>query len=183
MEINNENFISELKKQNQEALEFFVKNYGGLIKAVVHRILYSYPEDAEECLYDIIIKIWNNINSFDENKSSLSNWVAAVSKYGALDKLRKLAKYEPLSDIDSIQISYKTHFTDNEIFNEFFSELISCLNEEDKKLFISLFWYGKTYDEVSSELKKNKNNLFNRVSRGKKKIIANHPDLFKKEII
>lgn len=183
MKINNKNFISELKRKNEKALEFVVKNYGGLMKTVIHRILYSYNEDAEECLYDSILKIWNHIDSFDEEKSSFSNWAAAVAKYCALDKLRKLTKSESLLDIDEIQISDKTRFTDNEIFNEFFLELISCLNEEDKKLFIRLFWYGETYDEISHELKKDKNTLFNHVSRGRKKIIKNNPGLFKKEKI
>ncbi len=180
MKINNENFVRELKRKNEKALEFVVKNYGGLMKTIIHRILYSYPEDAEECLYDVILKIWNHIDSFDENKSSFSNWTTAVAKYGALDRLRKLTKSEPLLDIDEINLSDKIYFTNNKIFNDFFSELISCLNEEDKKLFIRLFWYGETYDEISHELKRDKKTLFNHVSRGRKKIITNNPSLFKK---
>lgn len=180
MNINENNFISELKNKNQNALEYAVRNYGGTMKAVIHRILYSYPEDAEECLYDTVLKIWEHADSFDPSKSSFSNWAAAVAKYNALDRLRKLTRTEPLLDIDELQISDTEHLTDNDLFNEFFSELISCLNEEDKKIFIRLFWYGETYDEISGKMKKNKSVLFNRVSRGRKKIIKNNPDLFKK---
>ena len=48
MKITEDNFIHELQRKNEDALEFVVKNYGGLLKAVIHRILYDYPEDAEE---------------------------------------------------------------------------------------------------------------------------------------
>lgn len=177
MEIKDNNFINELKKKNEKALEYVVYNYGGAMKAAIRRILYSYPEDAEECLYDSILKIWENINYFDPDKSSFSNWVCAVAKYSALDRLRKLARIEPLSDIDNIQIADKN--TDNDLFNEFFSELISCLSDEDKNLFIRLFWHGETYDEISRKLNRDKKTLFNHVSRGRKKIIQNHPTLFK----
>lgn len=179
MEIKDNNFINELKQKNEKALEYVVYNYGGAMKAVIRRILYSYPEDAEECLYDSILKIWENINYFDSNKSSFSNWVCAVAKYCALDRLRKLSKAKPLSDIDNIQIADKNTITDNDLFNEFFSELISCLSCEDQNLFMRLFWYGETYDEVSSKLNRDKKTLFNHVSRGRKKIIKSHPTLFK----
>lgn len=180
MKIKNENFIRELKNKNEKALEYVVRNYGGAMKAVIQRILYSYPEDTEECLYDSIFKIWENINSFDPNKSSFSNWACAVAKYSALDRLRKLTKYMPVLDIDEIQISDENSFTKNNSFSEFFSELISCLSEEDKNLFVRLFYYGATYDELSDELNKDKNILFNHVSRGKKKIIKCNSGLFNK---
>lgn len=180
MNIKNENFINELKKKNEKALEYVVRNYGGKMKAVINQILYSYPQDAEECLYDSIHKIWDHIDSYDKDKSSFSNWAMVIAKYNALNRLKKLSNAMPLADIDDMQISDNTDFTDNELFNDFFSELISCLNDDDKELFIRLFLYGETYDELSRKMKKDKSMLFNHVSRGKKKIIRNNPDLFRK---
>lgn len=180
MKINEKNFIDELRAENEKALEYVVQNYAVTMKSAIRRILYSYPEDAEECLYDCIFKIWTHIDSFDSNKSSFANWAAAVAKYCALDRLRKLTKTRPSLDIDELSLTDGKHLTDNEDFDEFFSELTSCLDDDDKELFKRLFWYGETYDEISLDTKKNKTVLFNRISRGKKKIIRNNPSLFMK---
>ena len=150
------------------------------MKAAISNILYSYPDDAEECLFDSIHKIWIHIDSYDKEKSSFSNWALVIAKYTALNRLKKLTNIEPLLDIDDLQISDSAYITDNELFNEFFWELISCLNEEDKNLFVRLFWYGETYDEISVKLNRDKKTLFNHVSRGRKKIIKNNPSLFRK---
>lgn len=181
MKITEENFLIHLKRRKEDALEFVIRQYGGRMKAVIRRILYAYPEDAEECLYDSFRKIWEHIESFDETKSTFANWSAGIAKYSALDRLRKLTKTEPMADIDDLQITADTQLTDNALFNGFFMELISCLSDEDKRLFIKIFWEGRSVSTVATELGKDKSVVYNRISRGKKKIIASNPELFRRE--
>ncbi len=181
MKITEKNFIKHLRRKEEPALEFVVRHYGGRMKTVIHRILYSYPEDAEECLYESILKIWEHIACYDETKSTFANWAAAIAKYTALDRLRKLTKLEPAVDIDQMQMEDTMQMTENALFNEFFMELISCLNEEEKSIFIHIFWEGASVSETAAALGKKKSVLYNRISRGKKKIIANNPGFFRKE--
>lgn len=178
MKITKENFLQELQRKNEDALEFVVKNYGGLLKAVIHRILYNYPEDAEECLYDSVLKIWKHINSYNK-QYKFENWIAAIAKYAALDRLRIIKRLEPMEDIDVLPISDETVFTGNESFDNFFAELISCLKEEDKMIFLKIFWNGESIGNVSMQLGKSQNFLYKRISRGKQKIIKHNPGYFK----
>ena len=159
--ITEDNFIHELQRKNEDALEFVVKNYGGLLKAVIHRILFDYPEDAEECLYDAILKIWEHSDSYN-GKGTFESWAAAIAKYAALDRLRVLKRLEPMADVDELPIADNAGLTGYDLFDSFFTELISCLNEEDKALFI-------------------RSVLYNRISRGKRKIIKFNPGYFRKE--
>ena len=55
LKITEKNLAEQLKRKNEDALEFVVQNYGGTIKNIISRILYLYPQDAEECLYDSIM--------------------------------------------------------------------------------------------------------------------------------
>lgn len=178
MKITEKNYIQELQRKNEDALEFVVKNYGGLLKAVINRILYNFHEDAEECLYDVILKIWNNIDSYNESKK-FESWIAAIAQYSALNRLRVLKRLEPLADIAELPIADKNDLTGNESFDNFFSELISCLSEEDKIIFTKIFWYGDSIEETAKELGKTRNTLYKRISRGKQKIIRHNPEYFK----
>lgn len=179
MKITEKNFIEQLKKQNEDALEYVVQNYGGTLKAVISRILYLYPQDAEECLYDCIMKIWTKISLYDEKATSFRNWAVSVAKFTAIDRLRKINCTEPADNIDDLQIPSNQDVTYDKLFNDFFMELISGLNDEDKLIFTQLFWYGETMDEIAQRTERSKAVIYNRVSRGKKKIIHSLPNLLK----
>lgn len=180
MKITEDNFLQELQRKNEDALEFVVRNYGGLLKAVIQRILYDYPEDAEECLYDAILKIWEHSDTYN-GKGAFESWAAAIAKYAALNRFKVLKRLEPMADIDELPIADNAGLTGNNLFDGFFIELISCLNEDDKALFIRIFWQGETIDEAAKRLGKPKSVLYNRISRGKHKIIKLNPGYFRKE--
>lgn len=180
MKITEENFIDFLKQKNEEALKYFIVNYSSMIRKTVNKILYLYPSDSEECLYDSIFRIWDKIEYFDESKSSFRNWAAAVAKYTALNRLKLITRVEPAADIDETIVSESPEITDNQLFNEYFLELISCLSDEDKVLFTRLFWFGETSDEAADFLGKSKGSIYSRISRGRKKIIKNNPHLFRR---
>ncbi len=180
MEANENNFILQMKKRNQAALEFAVKKFGGLIKKITYEILYDYPSDAEECVYDTILKIWEHIGEYNGSAAAFAGWAAKIARYTSLDRLRKIKKLIPAADIDEISVA-DTNLTGDELFDGFFNELISCLNKEDRELFIRIFWNGDSIDEASKATGKSKGVLYNRISRGKRKIIQNNPQYFRKE--
>ena len=49
-------------------------------------------------------------------------------------------------------------------------QLLDNLSSDDKTLFLKLFVEGKEVEEVSEEMNLHKNNIYNRVSRGKSKL-------------
>jgi RNA polymerase sigma-70 factor (ECF subfamily) len=53
---------------------------------------------------------------------------------------------------------------------EQFQHLLKYLPPEDQQIFLKLFWDDKSYEEVSSEMKIGKSALYNRVSRGKRRL-------------
>ena len=57
------------------------------MQSVIGRILAGYPEDAEECLSDAVMRIWKHIDCFG-GRGSFGGWAAAIAKYAALDRLR-----------------------------------------------------------------------------------------------
>lgn len=180
LQITEENLVEQLRCGNEDALEYVVRQYGGMLKAVISRILYDAPQDAEECLYDTLMKIWLHSGSFD-GSGSFSGWAAAVAKYTALDRLRVLKRLQPAADIDSIAVAVPAGLTGDALFDEFFAELISCLSAEDQAIFTRIFWYGDSMDETAERFGKPKSVLYNRISRGKQRIIRQHPDYFKQK--
>lgn len=164
--------IKLLIKRKEKGIDILVNQYRGLITSIVRKNLGQLSNYEEECVNDIFLSIWNNIDKFDKNKNSFKNWIGVISKYKAIDYKRK---YTPNFDTVSIEdydfISDETQLTD-EISDELDS-MLSCLNKSDKDLFINHYIKGEKLEEIASKNKLNISNLYNRLSRGRKKIKQN----------
>lgn len=173
MEINEDNFIEHLNQGNEKALIYVIDNYGWIINSSIKRYLYNFRDYQDECFNDILLGIWNNIDSFDENKNSFKNWVAAMSKYKSIDCKRKYLKYIEEENVEDLNIPSRENLFEEVTKHELnieVEQLLDNLSSDDKTLFLKLFVEGKEVEEVSEEMNLHKNNIYNRVSRGKSKL-------------
>lgn len=173
MKITEGNFVLQLRNRNEKALEYVIDNYGWIIKSIVKKQLYNLESHQEECINDILLGIWNNISSFDENKSTFKNWAAAISKYKTIDCRRKYLRDLENENIDYIEIAAKDdvdkEVTKKEIDKDL-DELLNCLKKQDKELFLKLYVEEQEVDSISKEIGLKKEVIYNRVSRGKRKL-------------
>ena len=177
MKINEENFIIQLRKRNEKALDYVIDTYGWIIKSIVKKHLYNLQSVQDECINDVLIGIWNNTDTFDENKSEFKNWVAGIAKFKSIDYKRKYLKgleYENIDDLN-ISVSESTYeILENELSLEV-EEMLNCLNEKDRDLFYKLYVEEIEVNKISEETGMKRDAIYNRVSRAKKKI----RDIFK----
>ena len=155
MKIGEKNYIKQLRLHNEKALAYVIDEYGGLIMSVIRKHLFYLPEKQEECFDDVLLKIWQNIESFDENKSTFRNWAAAVAKYQAIDYLR----------------SYRKEL-EKEINSEV-EKMLECLKPKDRELFYKLYVEEKSMKQISCETGIKQEVIYNRLSRGRKKLRRN----------
>lgn len=177
MKINEENLIIQLRERNEKALDYVIDNYGWIIKSIVKKHLYNLQSVQDECINDVLIGIWNNIDTFDENKSEFKNWVAGIAKFKSIDYKRKYLKgleYENIDDLN-ISVSESTYeILENELSLDV-EEMLNCLNEKDRDLFYKLYVEEIEVNKISEETGMKRDAIYNRVSRAKKKI----RDIFK----
>ena len=74
MKANEHNFIDLIKKRKEEGILYVIETYGGLLNAIVRKRLFTAPDRVEECMNDIFLGIWKNIDSFDESRGSFEGW-------------------------------------------------------------------------------------------------------------
>ncbi|MBU3137439.1 sigma-70 family RNA polymerase sigma factor [Clostridium gasigenes] len=171
--MNDEKIINFIKKRNEKGLQLIIDNYGGLITSIVRKHLYNLQDRQEECIDDILLSIWNKIDSFNGDKNSFKNWIGAISQYRAIDYKRKYVKCLQEEDINDIEV--ESHITidkdlmENEVKEEI-RELLCCLNTQDREIFIKRYFEDKCVDEIALEIGIGESAIYNRLSRGRKKI-------------
>ena len=85
--------IKYIKKKKEEGLRLLIEAYGDYINTIVKNNLKDLSYYQEECINDILLSIWNNIDSYDKDKNTLKNWIGVISKYKTIDYKRKYLKY------------------------------------------------------------------------------------------
>ncbi len=173
MEIGEKNYIQQLQLHNEKALLYVINQYGGLLMAVIRKHLSRLPERQEECFDDVLLKIWQNITSFDESKNTFKNWAAAIARYRAIDYLRQYQRELETVNIEDTTIAQEdaqlARMIEKEISEEV-EKMLGCLKPSDRELFLKLYVEEKTMDQVSQETGLRKEVIYNRLSRGKHKI-------------
>lgn len=185
MRISEENFILQAKRKNEKALDYIIEQYGWIIKTIIQKQLYHLPDYQSDCMNDVLLGIWNHIDCFEPEKSSFKNWVAGIARYKAIDYRRKYLKILEREILEEAEIPaedlVQKSVLENEISEEI-QQILSCLTAEDQQIFKRLFLEDVSMEDVSKETGLRKDALYNRISRGKKKIRKCFPQFIKKEM-
>lgn len=176
MKIGNDNFIYQLRMKNEDALMYVIDEYGGLIKAVIRKNMSCLKMKQEECFNDVLLSIWEHIDSFHQEKNSFQNWIAAIAKYKSIDYMRKYkheagqAAYDPIENYELHSVD-RTEIIEHEI-SERMEELLSVLKPKDREILIRIYADEEPIEQVSRDLNIKKSVIYNRMSRAKKKLRA-----------
>ena len=83
-----------LQSRNPEALETLISRYSREMFYFIRGFLdgVGVAQDAEECVYDLFMAVWQEIESFDAERGTLRTWITMRAKYIALDKRRQLCR-------------------------------------------------------------------------------------------
>jgi RNA polymerase sigma-70 factor, ECF subfamily len=165
--------LQGLRNKEMDALHRVIDAYGGLIYKVIHSVLDSSYDKAniDECMNDVLMTLWYNIDTFDEQRGKFTNWLISVSKFKAIDykrKNNKVYQYEEVNNegIVEQQVTSFTHMPDDESFYQ----LIECLNEQDRLVFIRRYLKGDSVEEIAADLQLSVDTVYSRLSRGRKRI-------------
>lgn len=173
MRANEDNFIRLLRQRREEGISYVIEIYGGLIRRIVYGRLSNFPDRAEECMNDIFLGIWQNIDSFDGKKGSFMNWAAGVARLETIDMLRRIQREKSMVPIEDVEILQE----DKELLNlveqdisEETEAILNCLSTKDKELFRRIFIEEEKPEDAGCAMGMSRENVYVRIFRGKKKI-------------
>ncbi|GIP14721.1 DNA-directed RNA polymerase sigma-70 factor [Paenibacillus montaniterrae] len=164
---------TELRKRNEKALYQLIDLYGGLIKSIIRK--HAQPPDAyDECMDDILLSIWNNIDQFNGEKNSFKNWVAATAKYKAIDYQRKhyraLKRYA-FEGSSTLELIETPSGNDQDISYEM-EQLLAHLSQNDQQLLVKHYVKECTVHEIAHDMGVKPSRIYNRLSRARRKLRA-----------
>lgn len=93
--------LKGLRNQREDAQRLLLQRYGGMVFSQIVRIVPS-QEDAEEVYQDVFVKAFRHLDSYDEQKASLSTWLMRIAYHEALNFMRGKSVHKiPIEDCTS----------------------------------------------------------------------------------
>lgn len=166
------NFLRELRNHNPKALDYVFDTYGNLIFKVAYSVLNN-RQLSEECVNDSLLKIWNNIDSFKNDDSKFKGWIIILTKYTAIDMLRKESKHSNVTNLDFYDkddVSFEDNLGQKETKEEILKE-INKFDKDNKELFIKRFFLYYSIKDISKSTGISENAISNRLRRCRLKLI------------
>ncbi|MFL8800785.1 sigma-70 family RNA polymerase sigma factor [Clostridioides difficile] len=162
--------IKNIKKKKEKGMEMLIDEYGNFIASIVRRTLANARIYEEECIDDVLLSIWNNIEKFDSEKNSFKNWIGSISKYRAINYRKKYTNNNMHLELEDKEISYIDKKLYKKEIEEEINDLISTLSAKDAELFRKYYLEEMSLKDIAMQNETTVENLHNRLSRGRKKM-------------
>jgi RNA polymerase sigma-70 factor, ECF subfamily len=169
--------LVELSLKNPDYFLCIVKKYEDPLMRYVRRITNIDFEDAEDLLQEIFIKVYTNLNDFND-QLKFSSWIYRIAHNEVISNFRKL-KIRPKklnSEVnEDILEKIKSDLNiekelDQQILKNKLTNIIDQLDVKYKEVIILKYLEDKTYDEISDIIKKPVNTVGTLINRAKKKL-------------
>lgn len=112
-------------------------------------------EEAEDVLQEVFVKIWKNIETYNESKGRLYTWMLNIARNTSIDKLRSKGfnnSQKNLSADNFVHLLDDSNKLNNKIDAIGIKDFVKKLKPKCIQLIDLLFFKGYTQQEASEEL-------------------------------
>ena len=149
-----EELLQLIYKKDEKAFTHIYDMYSKSLFSVIN-VLMKNREESEDVLQEVFIKIWKNIDSYNESKGRFYTWMLNIARNSTIDKLR--SKNFNNSQKNLTADNFVNQLEDsNKLVNLVDSigiqEFVKKLKPKCIQLLDLLFFKGYTQQEASEEL-------------------------------
>lgn len=142
-----------LLEKNEQGMDALLLHYGPLMRYIIAPILQN-PQDREDCLSEVSMRVWEKIGQFDGEKGSFHAWLTAITRNTALNHARRASgsSAEELSEsTPSPELSPEEALLKKER-QEALKTALSRLSYKDRLLFYRKYYYRQSTAQIATEL-------------------------------
>lgn len=171
--------ISLFNARNERALSAMSEKYGSNCSRIARNILKD-DQDAEECVNDTYLKVWESIPP--EHPDSLCAYVAKVARNSAIDRYRSNRSekrgggeipliLDELAECISDNSSSVEETAEYHAMLDAINEFLETLSEERRIAFVSRYTLCESVKSIALRLGVTPNNVAVNLDRTRKKLV------------
>lgn len=149
-----EDILPLILKKDDKAFTTLYDMYSKSLFSVISNLIKE-QEEAEDVLQEVFVKIWKNIETYNETKGRFYTWIVNIARNTAIDKLRSKGfnnSQKNLSSDNFVHLLDDSNKLTNRIDTIGIQEFVKKLKPKCIQLIELLFFQGYTQQEASDEL-------------------------------
>ncbi len=159
-----------LRKYPEKGIKALIKQYGGLVYAVVKRNLAGFSEiDIETCASDAFSEFYLDLDKFDLSKGSIKAWLCVIARHNAVDLARKKPPVPLDDELNASDISIESDLEEHEMRRAVL-KAVKSLDEPDREILLRKYYLGESSKEIAVRLGMSVSNVDTRTSRAVEKL-------------
>lgn len=165
--------LTRLQRNDEVALAELIEEYKAYVNTIVYQIIGSVmsSQDVEEVRNDVFLKLWNSASKIDLEKGSIKNYISAIARNTAKNKLRELKDITlPIQDLDIISTKEVSDYVEENELTEIIVKALKSLKPVEMQIFIRYYYFYEPISKISGEMKINKNAIKSVLKRGRQKL-------------
>ena len=149
-----EELLPLLLRKEEKAFTKLYDMYSKSLFGVITNLI-SDREEAEDVLQEVFVKIWKNIETYNQSKGRLYTWMLNIARNTTIDKLRSKGfnnSKKNLSSDNFVHLLDDSNKLTNRIDSIGLKDFVKKLKPKCIQLIDLLFFKGFTQQEASEEL-------------------------------
>ncbi len=149
-----EELLLQIYKKDDRAFTLLYDMYSKSLFSVIYNLIRDH-EEAEDILQETFVKIWKNIDSYDESKGRFYTWILNISRNASIDRLRSKGfnnRQKNLSSDNFVHLLDDSNKLNHKIDTIGIKEFVKKLKPKCIQILDLLFFKGYTQQEASEEL-------------------------------
>jgi RNA polymerase sigma-70 factor (ECF subfamily) len=141
-----------LRQRQQSAFNYLYDNYSGALFTIVLNVVNEH-EVASDVLQEVFIKIWRQIDSYEETKGRLFTWMLNIARNASIDVVRSKDFKNSKQNRELTESVYEAGGSD-ELKTDHIGlrKVVQVLKQEYRVLVELSYFEGYTQDEISKLL-------------------------------
>lgn len=136
--------MTDLQKE-----ELYREYYGKVYGYVLSKI--NNTHDAEDIAADVFLKVYEKLDTFDENKASLSTWIYTVTRNTLTDRFRTRKTFVEIPETLADNASPEDEIC-NSMMLEALAAALEKLEERERDIIIMHYYSEKTLKEIAVKM-------------------------------
>ncbi|MFI2742407.1 RNA polymerase sigma factor [Zhouia sp. PK063] len=149
-----DDLILLIQKKDPKAFDHLYDMYSQSLYGVIYNIIKD-KEEAEDVLQETFVKIWNNLDNYDDSKGRFYTWVVNIARNSAIDKYRSKSfkkTKQNLSTETFVDVIKDSYDLGSKVDAIGIKKFINILKPKCIKIIDLLFFKGFTHKEAAEEL-------------------------------
>lgn len=168
--------IRGVSRHDRHAQQRMLQSYGSMVFGLVGRIITS-QEDAEEVYQDVFVKIFRNIDAYDESKASLATWISRIAYNESVSFARR--NKPPIIYVDDSEVDLESIQDDTlaRVFQQqdestilLIEKALDYLPPEELALITMFYFDDKSIKDIAFITESTPSNVATRLSRTRRKL-------------